>query len=171
MYTTKDISIIALSSAFWAALNITISPIFWHLTHLPFFCDFLAILSLATSAWYIRKLGVAASVGIITTLLSFIFRPGSFYFIGFTIASILFDVFAYVLKFKLDEFYYIPLLLISFISTFTAGIIIGYFFMAGHVPLLYFALLHSTGGVIGAFLGIPFINGIKRRKIREVYGH
>jgi len=49
-----------------------------------------AILTLAV--WWIRKLGAVSTVGVIATLINFVLNPGGVHFLGFTVASVVFDV-------------------------------------------------------------------------------
>ncbi|MEM3754758.1 MAG: hypothetical protein QXE19_03625, partial [Candidatus Bathyarchaeia archaeon] len=96
-FTTKDLTAIATCSAFWTILNIIISPIFWQLTRLPFFCDLLAFISLVLVIWWTRKFGSASVVGLVVTALTLILRPAALHMLGFLIASIVFDIFAKIL--------------------------------------------------------------------------
>ncbi len=172
-FTSKDIGAIVLSSVFWFILNITITPIFWQITRLPFLCDMIGIIALMLAIWWIRKIGTATMVGIITTLLTLLFRPAALQMIGFAIASILFDflikIFGYERCFK-KILGWICLVLISILSTFIAGLIIGKFFMTfpNIIAIIIFAILHSIGGIIVAIIGIIIIEALKRRKIEAV---
>ena len=164
-FTSKDITIIVISAAFWSVLNITLAPLFWSLTHLPFFCDMLAIISLFLSAWWTKRLGAATLTGIIATLLNFVFRPGAVHFLGFTIASFIFDVVSKVVGYeRCFSKSGILAVVIAILSTWIAGFIIGMFFLA-KADLVVFPLLHAVGGLIGALLGLAIIRGLKNRGI------
>ncbi len=169
--TTKDISIISIMAAFWAIINALISPIFWRLTHLPFFCDLLALISLSLTLWWTRKLGSATAVGIIATLLNFVFRPGAFFFLGFTMASVIFDIIVYLIRYDRvfnSNLGYILLIVSGMLSTWIAGLIIGNYFMGFKAiqAKLMFSFLHSLGGLIGSILGVVFIKALEARKIK-----
>ncbi len=164
-FTSKDITIIVVSAAFWSVLNVTLAPLFWSLTRLPFFCDMLAIISLFLSAWWTKRLGAATLTGIIATLLNFVFRPEAVHFLGFTIASFIFDLLSrgvgYERCFSRGG---ILATIIAVLSTWIAGFIIGMFFLA-KADLIVFPLLHATGGLIGALLGLAIIRGLESRGI------
>jgi len=169
--TSKDIGVISVMAAFWAIINATISPIFWRLTHLPFFCDLLALISLSITLWWTRKFGSGIIVGIIATLLNFVLRPGALFFLGFTVASVFFDIFLYLLKYErvFSTSRGLVLLVVSgVLSTWIAGLIIGTFFMSFRVikAVLLFSVLHSLGGLIGSVLSIAIIKSLEVRRIR-----
>lgn len=172
-FTSKDIGAIVLSSVFWFILNITITPIFWQITRLPFLCDMIGIIALMLAIWWTRKIGTATNVGIIATLLTLLFRPTALHMIGFAIASILFDflikIVGYERCFK-KILGWICLISISIFSTFIAGLIIGKFFMTFTtiIAIIIFAILHSIGGIIGAIVGIIIIEALERRKIKTL---
>lgn len=170
-FTSKDISAIVLSSVFWFILNITITPIFWQVTHLPFLCDMIGAIALIIAIWWTRKIGIATMVGIITTLLTLLFRPAALHMLGFTTASIIIDVLTKIVGYErcfkklLGEILFIiPILAFS---TFIAGLIIGRFFMTfpTMIAIIIFGGLHAIGGIIGAIIGIIIIEALKRRKI------
>jgi len=158
-------------SAFWAIINALISPIFWRLTHLPFFCDLLALISLSITLWWTRKLGSSTMVGIIATLLNFVLRPGAFFFLGFTVASVVFDIVVYLLRY--DKVFssnlgYTLLIISGMLSTWVAGLIIGNFFMGFKAmqAILMFSFLHSLGGLIGSVIGVILIKALEARSIK-----
>jgi hypothetical protein len=170
-FTSKDISAIVLSSVFWFVLNITITPIFWEMTHLPFLCDMIGAIALMLAVWWTRKIGIATMVGIITTLLTLLFRPAALHMLGFTTASIIFDILTKIAgyercfkKLLVETLFIIPIMAFS---TFIGGLIIGKFFMIfpTMIAIIIFAGLHSIGGIIGAIIGIIIIEALKRRKI------
>jgi len=141
------------------------------MTHLPFFCDLLAMISLILGIWWVRKIGTATLIGITATVINFIFRPMAFHFLGFTVASIVFDMLAFVVGYnrvfnkKLGS---LILIVLSVVSAWVAGLIIGSFFMGGRVSVLFFSLLHSIGGLIGSVLGVMLIKGLEARGVRSV---
>ena len=123
------------------------------------------------AVWWTRKIGIATMVGIITTLLTLLFRPAALHMLGFTTASIIFDILTKIAGYErifkkiLGEILFIiPILAFS---TFIGGLIIGKFFMRfpTMIAIIIFAGLHSIGGIIGAIIGIIIIEALKRRKI------
>jgi len=168
-FTTKDLAIIALSGAFWSVINATIAPIIWKMTHLPFFCDLLAVIALVFGVWWVRKPGAGILVGLVATLLNFVFRPGAFHFFGFTVASVVFDILTYIIGYErcfVKRAGPILVIVLSAISTWVAGVVIGSFFMGGRVPVLIFSLLHAIGGIIGGVLSVIIIKSLEIRGIK-----
>jgi len=171
---SREISAIALFAALWGVLNWTVAPIFWRLTHLPILCDMLASSLLILTVWWTRRLGAATLMGLVATLLNFILRPGALHFLGFTAASVVFDVATYIAGYdKLSRRGLGSALLVaaSIISTFIAGLIIGSLFMnpiflsKRYGGVLFFALLHAAGGVIGGLLGAAIVAGAEVRGV------
>ncbi|MCD6357842.1 MAG: hypothetical protein J7L75_04625 [Thermoproteales archaeon] len=169
----SDVSIIALCAALWSVLNATLAPIFWRLTHMPFLCDLLAIVSLMLGVWWVRRLGTATLIGIIATILNFALRPGAIHFLGFTAASVVFDLLTRACGY---ERCFSPrlgpalLLALGMASTWIAGLLIGAFFMGGRVPVLTFSLLHAAGGLIGSAIGLVLVKAIEARGVRPAAG-
>jgi len=174
-FTTRDLAAISLSSSLWAVINWLVSPIFWSMTRLPVLCDMLGVSALIITAWWVRKPGSTTFVGLIATLLNFILRPGANQFLGFTVASIFFDVALSLLKYdnsveggmKSN----IVLAAVSATATFLAGYIIGNLFLAPQVldnvygNVFFFAGVHMAGGLAGALIGITLIRGLESRKV------
>jgi len=172
--SSRDLSAIALFAALWGVLNWTVAPIFWRLTHLPILCDMLAASLLILTVWWTRRLGAATLMGLIATVLNFLLRPGALHFLGFTAASILFDVAAWAVGYgslSRRGLGSALLLVISVASTFVAGLIIGSLFMnpvflaRRYGGVLFFALLHAAGGVIGGLLGVAIVGGLEARGV------
>jgi len=173
-FNSRDVAAIALCSALWGVLNSTISPIFFQVFHLPFLCDLIGFASLIIAVWWTRKFGTATAVGLIATVINFLFRPDAFFFLGFTVASFVFDVLARLLGyrncFERALTGTVSLVLISVFSAALAGSIIGLFFMpapalASWGGVLVWVALHAIGGVIGGSIGAPLTTALTARGI------
>jgi len=167
---TRDLAISALSAALWSVLNLTISLIFWTLTHLPILCDVLASMALLIAIWKVKKLGVGTMVGIIATLITFSVRPGALYFLGFTVASIVFDVLSWSVRYSNVEASkkgFALLFVTLILSMWIAGLVIGFLFMGfgNTLQALIFSLLHASGGMLGSVVGIMTISAISKRGV------
>ena len=132
-FTSREIAAIALCAALWSVLSAYIGPIFWRATHMPFFCDTLGIFSLILVLWWTRKFGAVTLTGTIATIITLILNPYATQFLGFTAASVVFDVLARLIRHQncLEKKIVstICLLFVSVFSTATAGIIIGNLFI------------------------------------------
>jgi len=174
-FTNRDISAIALSASLWAVFNWLMAPIFWELTHLPILCDMIGICLLTLIAWWTRKPGAASFMGLVATMLNLMLRPSALHFLGFTVASVVFDLATAMIRYErcFDRGWkgYGSLIVVSVASTIVAGLIIGSYFMNPDFlsrmfgGTLFFAALHGGGGIIGGVLGIVFVTGLEKRRI------
>lgn len=172
-FTSKHIAAIAISAALYGVLSAYVAPIFWGATHLPFFCDTIGIFAFILVLWWVRKFGAVTVTGIIATIVTLTLNPYSTQFFGFTAASIVFDVLTKLVGYKNSlekpKLSVISLLFASLVSTAIAGIIIGYIFMnqtyliTWFGGVTFFAILHATGGVIGAIVGITLTKALSTR--------
>jgi len=62
------------------------------MTGLPFLCDLMGFSLLTLAVWWARRFGATTIVGLIATVINFIFNPTGTQILGFTAASIVFDV-------------------------------------------------------------------------------
>jgi len=169
-FNTRDLTAIALCAASWGVLNSIFAPLFFRLTGLPILCDFTGFSILTLGAWWIRKTGAITIIGLIATVINFIFNPAGFQFLGFTAASILFDasigLAGYGAIFKKNTLTIISIMSISTLSAALAGYLIGAFLMIG--PWgggLGWASLHAAGGIIGGAIGVFMVISLTSRKI------
>jgi uncharacterized membrane protein YvlD (DUF360 family) len=175
-FKTKDIAAITIFAALWGVLNPTISPVFFQVFHLPFLCDLIGFATLILTSWFVRKVGTATLTGIIATILNLTIRPDLTNFFGFTAASVIFDIFAYLIGYKLlfgkrflGSF---CLFATSVFSAAAAGLIIGSFFMDPIIlqrggGIFIWMGLHAVGGVLGGALGVTLMNALALRGIQH----
>lgn len=172
-FNTRDVAAIAICAALWGVLNTLFSPIFFRMFGLPFLCDLIGFSVLIIAAWWIRKFGAITIIGLISTAINFALG-GGIHFIGFTAASIFFDLanrlIGYNNSFKKPTFTIISMMIVSIASAALAGCIIGTFFMAGPALInwggvLGWAGLHTVGGVIGGAIGTFLIVALNTRKV------
>lgn len=168
-FKTRDIVAIIMCTAFWGALNLTLAPVIWQMTRLPFTCDLLGFVSLALVTWWTRKFGAASLTGLLVAGLTLAFRPNAFHMFGFITASILFDILTRLVGYHncLDKPMPSIVSIISFstICAGLAGLIIGRFFLEFPVALEWFTGLHALGGFIGGVVGLIVIRALAARKI------
>ncbi len=174
-FSTRDLAAMSLSSSLWAVINWLVSPIFWSVTRLPILCDMLGVSALIITAWWVRKPGSVVFVGLVATLLNFVLRPGANQFLGFTAASLFFDIILSLLNYgKTVEGGMrsnVTLAVISSTATFLAGYIIGNLFLAPQVMnnvygnVFFFAGVHMIGGLLGAIIGIVLIRSLESRRV------
>lgn len=176
-YNSRELAGIALFSALWGVLNSIFSPIVFKMFGLPILCDMIGFALLSLTVWWVRKLGAATSVGLISTVINFIFNPGGVFFLGFTAASIVFDIVTWLARydvyFRKTSLTAISLFSISVLSAAVAGLIIGTYFMAAPAlvswgGVLGWVGLHAVGGVIGGFVGIVLVVGLVARGLPRI---
>jgi hypothetical protein len=133
--------------------------------------------TLSLTIWWVRKFGAATAVGIIATVVNFMFNPYGFHFLGFTVASIVFDIAAkligYDWSFKNSLRATASMLPVSVLSAAVAGLIIGTFFMAAPAlatwgGVLGWVGLHAVGGVIGGVIGTVLVGSLITRGVRRM---
>ncbi len=171
-FNTRNVVAIALCAALWGALNAIFAPLFFSITHLPFFCDIVGFSVLILAAWWIREFGAITVIGALATVINFALVPSAVHFLGFTIASVFFDLAISLVGFNKPfskKVYTIASIMpISIFSAAIAGYIIGTFFMSG--PALAptggafgWAGMHAIGGIIGGAIGISLVIGLDTR--------
>ncbi|MFB0522136.1 MAG: hypothetical protein ACETV1_00060 [Candidatus Bathyarchaeia archaeon] len=177
-FKTDDLAVISIFAALWGVLNVTISPAFFSLFHLPFACDLIGFSALILAVWWSRKIGTATFVGFIALIINMMVRAATHFF-GFLAASVVFDVLAFVSGYnRLFERRLVGstiLFTISVISAAFAGLVIGSFFM---VPteltrwagVLGWSGLHAVGGVIGGAIGVTIMNALSIRGLTPRIG-
>lgn len=175
-FSTREVAGIALLAALWGVLNSIFAPIFFRMTGLPFLCDLIGFAVLALTAWWIRRFGAASAVGIIATAINFIFNPGGTHFLGFTAASIVYDILSHIIgyerSFRSKQAITAVLLVMSMVSAAVAGFIIGLFFMTAPAlarwgGVLGWAGLHAVGGLLGGLVGAIIITALTARGINR----
>ena len=180
-FHSHEVAAIALFSGLWGVLNSIFAPVVFRMFGLPILCDMIGFAVLTLTVWWIRKFGAATAVGLIATVVNFVFNPGGAHFLGFTAASIIFDVatklIGYDRSFKNSLFATASMLPVSVLSAAAAGLIIGTFFMATPAlarwgGILGWGGLHAVGGVIGGFIGNALVaslaaRGVGRMKVKE----
>jgi hypothetical protein len=173
-FDTRDIAAIAICASLWGVLNSIFSPIFFRMFGVPFLCDLIGFSVLTLTVWWIGKLGSATAVGLIATIINFILSPSSTQFVGFTAASIVFDVATKVVGY--DRAFgkavntMVSAVSISTLSAAVAGFIIGTFFMAAPAlvrwgGVLGWAALHAAGGILGGVIGAVLVSALITRGV------
>jgi hypothetical protein len=173
-FNTRNVAAIAICAALWGVLNSIFAPLFFSMTHLPFFCDLIGFSVLTLAAWWIRKFGAITIVGVLATVINFALVPGAVHFLGFTVASIFFDVTISLVgfnkPFSKKAYTVASMMPISIVSAGLAGYIIGTLFMAGPAlapvgGVLGWVGLHAIGGIVGGAIGTSLVTGLDARKV------
>ena len=178
-FSTRDLAGISIFAALWGVLNVTMSPAFFQIFHLPFACDLIGFSALILALWWSRKMGTATFVGFVALIINLIVRPTALHFFGFLAASVVFDLLAFASGYnRLFERRFtgsIILFTISVTSAAFAGLVIGSFFLAPSVltqwgGVLVWSGLHAVGGVIGGAIGVTIMNALSIRGLTPRIG-
>jgi hypothetical protein len=173
-FDTRDVAAIALCAALWGVLNSIFSPIVFRMFGLPILCDLIGFTTLAVAVWWTRKFGATTMIGLIATVINFLFNFGGTQFLGFTAASIVFDIavrlVGYNNSFRKPISSMVSMVSISTMSAAVAGFIIGTFFMTGPAlarwgGVLGWAGVHAVGGVIGGVIGALLTTALTSRGV------
>lgn len=175
-FDSRDIAAIAICASLWGVLNPIFSPMFFRMTGFPLLCDLMGFAILTIAVWWTRKLGAITVIGLIATVLNFMLNPTGTQFLGFTAASIAFDIatrlIGYDNAFKKPTYTIISMVATSTLSAAIAGYIIATFFMIAPGGAIGWAAIHAAGGVIGGAIGAVLVialtsRGISARPSRE----
>lgn len=174
-FNSRDVAAIVMCVALLGVFNALISPVFWRLTHLPFLCDLLGFASLILGVWWTRKFGTATIIGLISTPINFYLNPTGAHFLGFTAASIVFDVLIRLVGYKVCfgglKSSVVSLVSLSAVCAAVAGFIIGSLFMNPNFlammfgNILFFVGLHVVGGILGGSVGVIMIKSLEVRHV------
>ncbi|MGC8998517.1 MAG: hypothetical protein ACP5JW_03860 [Candidatus Bathyarchaeia archaeon] len=167
-----DIATIAIFSAMWVILNITVGPLGFTLFHLPIFCDFSVYFTLLLATWASGKAGIPSMVGIIGAIIVLAMRPASTQMIGFLASAMVFDALMTLCKHKvsLKPYNMLVATVATIISAYFAGVVIGTVFMERSLDwaLTFWGLWHLIGGIISLIIALPVIGALERAKVKGV---
>jgi len=163
-----DIAVIAIFSAMWAILNLTVGPLGFTLFGLPILCDFSVYFTLMLATWVSGKMGTPSAVGVIGAMIVLAMRPASTQMIGFLVSAFIFDALMVLCKHKICfKPYNIGIASIAtVVSAYVAGVIIGTIFMTPPRPLdwalTFWGVWHLVGGIIALIVALPVIGALER---------
>jgi len=171
-FSTLDIVFIGVFSALWAALNLSLGPLGFSLLHLPVFCDVSAYLTLLLAVWVFGKFGGASVVGVIGSLVVLLFRPNATHIFGFAASAVIFDVLFLTIQHRPPKraLTLIASTLITVVSAYFAGVIIGLVFMAKPLgwALTFWGGWHAVGGLLAVIITLPVIGALERTGVRRL---
>jgi len=131
------------------------------------------IIVLILVMWWVGKFGAILTTGIIATIITLILYPIGTQFLGFTAASVVFDVLTRLTGIQnhpeKSVLKLISVFLTALASTAVAGFIIGSLFMNSSFLLAtfggvtVFVALHVVGGAIGGTIGLVLIETLSTR--------
>jgi hypothetical protein len=177
-FTTVDIALVSVFCALWVVLNLTLGPLGFSLFNLPIFCDFSVFLTLLLVVWATGKFGAASIVGVIGSIIVLMIRPSP-HIIGFATSAILFDILMLVNnhKIRLKAYNLITAALVTIVSAYFAGVIIGIFFANRSLntetmqwALTFWGGWHLIGGIIGIIVTFPIVGILEKANVKRIKG-
>ncbi len=169
--SAKDLALISLFSALWAALNLTVAPLGFRLLMLPITHGTITFLTLLLAVWATDKFGSASLVGIIGSIIVLL-TGGPLPVIGFGLAALLFDVLLLVNHHKINL--KLGNLAIAFfatiVSAYFGGAINGIFILnqAPQFAVTVWAGWTAVGAAIGAAVTLPIIATLERANVKKI---
>ena len=175
-FKALDIAFVSVLCALWATLNLTLGPLGFAWLRLPIFCDFAAFFTLLLVSWATGKFGTASIVGIIRSIVILLIRASP-HIIGFAVSAIVFDILMSANHHKLHVKAYnmVVAALVTVISAYFAGIVIGIFFMGKtldwatlELALTFWGGWHLVGGIMSIAITLPIIGILEKANVRRI---
>jgi hypothetical protein len=170
---TVDVALTAVFSALWIALNLTLGPLSFSLLQLPVLHDFGVFFTLLLVTWITGRFGPSLMVGLIGSVVA-VLLGGPTLILGFAASAVLFDVFMFANhhKIQLSTYSLIMAAVVTLVSAYLAGVIIGVFFMGGGVQwaLTVWGGWHLVGGVVAIAITLPIIVALEKANVRKIKG-
>ena len=177
-FTTVEIALVSVFCALWVVLNLSLGPLGFSLFNLPIFCDLAVFLTLLLGVWATEKFGAASIVGVVGSIIVLMIRPSP-HIIGFATSAVLFDILMSMNKHKiqLKTYNLITAVLVTIVSAYFAGVIIGIFFMNKPLTaetmqwaLTFWGGWHLIGGIIGIIVAFPIIGILEKANVKRIKG-
>lgn len=160
-FTTKDIALIAVFSALYATLNLTLGPISVTLLGIPIIHDFAAYFPLLLVTWATAKFGTATLVATTGSIITLILGAPAV-MISFAATAPLFDALMLISHHKLNptKRNVATTILATSTSAYTTGAIIGTIFLYKSPlwTLTFWSGTHLIGALITTAITLPTIS-------------
>ena len=170
-FTTIDIALTSVFCALWVVLTLTLGRLSFQLLGLPVLHDFAAFFTLLLVTWITGKFGTASLVGLIGSILVLL-AGGPLPVVGFAASAIVFDLLMSVNHHKIYPKVYsmVVAALVTAISAYFAGVVIGIFLMNQTVEwtLTFWGGWHLIGGIISIAATLPLIGILEKANVRKV---
>jgi len=175
-FKAVDVALISVFCALWPALNLTLGPLGFALLRLPIFCDFAVYLTLLLATWATGKFGTTSIVGIIGSIIAYFIRASP-HIIGFAASAIIFDILMSANHHKLHAKAYNMAVaaLVTAISAYFAGVVIGVFFMNKPLDwttlrwaLTFWGGWHLIGGIMSIAITLPILGILEKGNVRRI---
>jgi hypothetical protein len=170
-FATTNIALIGIFSALWVALNLTVAPLGFTLTHLPAIHSAIIFVMLLLVVWATGQYGAASLVGIIGSVIV-VFAGGPLPVLGFVPAALILDLLLLLIHHRLN----IKLVnvgiavLASIICAYVAAVVNGLLILSLKTmfTLTVWAGWNILGAAIGFAIALPIIAALEKAEVRKV---
>ncbi|MGE5575016.1 MAG: hypothetical protein ACM3UL_02675 [Ignavibacteria bacterium] len=170
-FATTNIALIGIFSALWVALNLTVAPIGFTLTHLPTIHSAIIFVTLLLVAWATRQYGAASLVGVIGSAIV-VLAGGPLPVLGFVPAALIFDLILFLSHHRVDlkPFDVGVSVLACIICGYVAAIVNGFFILSLQpaFALTVWGGWNILGAVIGFAIALPIVAALEKAEVRKV---
>jgi hypothetical protein len=170
-FRTVDVAFIAVFSALYIVMNLTLGPLSFQLLGLPILHDFGIFFTLLLVAWITGRLGTSIAVAFIGTAIAILLGAPPL-IIGFAASAILFDFLLVANHHKIRNSIkglVVPAIA-TIVSAYFAGVIIGVLFMSNGIQwaLTIWGGWHLVGGVLTIAITLPIIAALEKANLRRL---
>jgi hypothetical protein len=170
-FATTNIALIGIFSALWVALNLTVAPLGFTLTHLPTIHGAIIFVTLLLVAWTTGQYGAASLVGTIGSVIV-VLAGGPLPVLGFVPAALIFDLLLLLSNHKLNLK---PVnvgiaVLASIICAYVAAVVNGLIIL--NLQLIFTLTIWAGWNILGAIIGfaitLPIIAALEKADVKKV---
>ena len=170
-FKTVDIAFVAVFSALYIVMNLTLGPLSFQLLGLPILHDFGIFFTLLLVAWITGRFGTSIAVAFIGSAIAILLGAPPL-IIGFATSAILFDILLIANHHKVhNSLKGLGIsALATMLSAYLAGVVIGILFMGNGVQwaLTIWGGWHLVGGILTTAITLPIIGGLERANVRRL---
>jgi hypothetical protein len=170
-FKTIDIAFVAIFSALWIVLNLTLGPLSFQLLGLPILHDFGIFFTLLLVAWVTGRFGTSIMVAFIGSAIATLIGAPPL-ILGFAVSAIIFDALLLVNHHKISVSFkdLAVSALATVLAAYVAGVIIGILFMGNGLQwaLSVWGGWHLIGGILTVVITLPIIIGLEKANVRRL---
>lgn len=170
-FKTIDIAFVAIFSALWIVLNLTLGPLSFQLLGLPILHDFGIFFTLLLVAWVTGRFGTSIMVAFIGSAIATLIGAPPL-ILGFAVSAIIFDALLLVNHHKIRVSFkdLAVSALATVLAAYVAGVIIGILFMGNGLQwaLSVWGGWHLIGGILTVVITLPIIIGLEKANVRRL---
>jgi len=173
-FSAVDVALTGVFSALWIAVNLTLGPLSFSLTHLPVLHAFGIFFTLLLVAWVTGRFGTSSMAGIIGTVFALLLGANALV-VCFAASAVVFDVlmFANHHKIRMTRNSLAMTAIVTMASSYLAGVLIVLLgFMGGGLQfaLTFWGAWALAGGILALAVTLPVIIALEKANVRKIKG-